>query len=153
MLVEHLMFLLHAAALEPLVAAIDPHRDHVVLRHHGLEREPPHLADTVGEARRDIDGERHVVVLEDRISELVRIAIAIVECDADETAGEIALGHAAVQFVERNEIDAGTAQLSDDALEELRCDFEQPIGLEAVGPRRTDMMQRQDGADAAQHRP
>ena len=80
---------------------------------HRFEREPPQLADPVGKAGRDVDGERHVRFFQDRIGELQRVAVAVVEGDADETPREIALDQAAVHLVEADEIDADAAQLDD----------------------------------------
>jgi len=34
----------HVARLEPAVGAVDPNADQLVLRNHGLERQPPQLA-------------------------------------------------------------------------------------------------------------
>ena len=58
-----------------------------LLRDHRFEREPPQFAEAVGKARRHIKRERHLGLLQDRIGPLQRIAIAVVEGDADEAAG------------------------------------------------------------------
>ena len=83
---------------------------------------------------------------------LKRVAITVVEGDADEAAAEIALGHAAVHLVEADGVNVRSAQQLDHAAEKPRRDFEDAIGLEAIGPRRADVMQRQDRADAADER-
>ena len=82
-----------------------------LLRDHRFEREPPQFAEPVGKARRHIDGERHARLFEDRIGPLQSVAIAVVEGEADEAAGKIALGQAAVHLVEADQIDAGAAQI------------------------------------------
>ena len=145
----NLLLLLRRAAIEPAILAIDAKPKQLVLGDHCFEREPPHLADTVGESRGDVDGERHLVFLQDRIGVLEIVAVAVVERDADETFLEIPLGHAAVHFIERNEIGARAPQAPDNFLEERRGHFKQPVGLELPPPRRTHVMQRHDRADAA----
>ena len=80
------------------------------------------------------------------------VAIAVVEGETHEAPAEIALGHAAVHLVEADDVDARAAQELDHAGEEARRDFQEPIGLEAIGPRRAHMMQRQDRADPADQR-
>ena len=54
-----------------------------------------------------------------------------------------------MHFVEADEVEAGAAQQLDNAGEKPRRDLEQPIGLEAAGPRRADVVQGQNDADAA----
>ena len=44
-------------------------------------------------------------------------------------------------------------ELAQQPLEKLRRDLQQPVGLEGVAARRAHVMQRQDGADAADQRP
>ena len=53
-----------------------------------------------GKLDRHIDRERRSGFFEDRIGVLQRVAIAVVEGQADEAPGEIALAHAAVHLVE-----------------------------------------------------
>ena len=151
-LVEQRAFFRDAAAGEAAVLAVDDEPDLVVLRDHRFQRQPPEFAEPVGEARGDVDRERHAGRLEDRIGESQRVAVAVVERETDEAPGEIAFRHAAVHFVEADEVEAGAAQQLDDAGEKPRRDLEQPIGLEAAGPRRADVVQGQNDADAADER-
>ena len=148
-LVVQRAFFRDAAAGEAAVLAVDDEPDLVVLRDHRFQRQPPQLAEPVGEARGDVDRERHAGRLEDRIGESQRVAVAVVEREADEAPGEIAFRQAAVHFVEADEVEAGAAQQRDDAGQKPRRDLEQPIGLEAAGPRRADVVQGQNDADAA----
>ena len=62
----------------------------LVLGDHRFEREPPQFAEPVGKAGRDVERERHLVFLQQRIGPLQQIAIAVVEGEADEAALEIA---------------------------------------------------------------
>ena len=80
------------------------------------------------------------------------VAVAVVEGEANEAAGEIALAQAAMHLVEADQVQIGTAQILDHAGEEARRDLKQAIGLEAVGPRRAHMVQGQDRADAARRK-
>ena len=57
-----------------------------------------------------------------------------------------------MHFVERDEIDPRTAQPVHDVVEEARPYFEQPVGLKAVRPGRSHLMQRQDDPDPADER-
>jgi hypothetical protein len=106
----------------------------------------------IGKARGHIDGERRARRLEDRIGDLKRVAIAVVEGKANKTPTKIALDQAPVHLVEADDIEPGAAQVGDDAAEKARRDFEQPIGLEAARPRRPHVMERQNGPDAAEQR-
>jgi hypothetical protein len=139
-------------AIEGAVVAVDLQTDAIVVRDNRFEREPPQHAEPVGKTRRHIDGERHTRLFEDRIGVLLDVAIAVVEGEADEAPLEIALRHAAVHLVEADEVDVGAAQKLDHAGEEARRDLEQAIGLEAVRPRRADVMKRQNDADPADQR-
>jgi hypothetical protein len=58
-----------------------------------------------------------------------------------------------VHLVERDDVDATTLQPPQQTLEEHGRDFEQPVRLERVGPRRAHVMQCQDAADATEQRP
>ena len=151
LVVERALFR-HGFAIEGAVAAVDDQPDALVLGDHRLEREPPQLAEPVGKAGRHIDRERHLRGFEDRISVLQDVAIAVVEGEADEAAAKIARGQAAVHLVERDHVDARAAQQLDHAGQKPRRDFKEPIGLEAVGPRRPHVMHGQNGADAAHQR-
>ena len=52
-----------------------------------------------------------------------------------------------------NDVDAGALEPPQQPLQETRRDLQQVVGLERVRARRAHMMQRQDGADAADQRP
>ena len=73
------------------------------------------------------------MLLEDRIGPLQRVAIAVVDGQADEAPAEVAFGQAAVHLVEADEVEARAAQVADHVVEKARRHFEQPVRLEPVG--------------------
>ena len=79
-----------------------------------------------------------------------RVAITVVEGEANE-AGEIALVRRRCTS-SRLTTSTPSGAIPDHAAEKARRDFEDTIGLEAVGPRRAHMVQRQDCADAGDER-
>ena len=83
-LLEQVALLRDAAALEPLLLAVDQQLHALVARDHRLEREPPQLTEPIGKAGWDIDRERRPMFLEDGIGEAQCVAVAIVDGDADE---------------------------------------------------------------------
>ena len=86
-----LALLRRAGASVAALPAIERHDDAVVVGDHRLQGEPPQLAAAIGKAGRDVDGERRLVRLEDRIGPHLVVAIAVVEGDAGEAAAEIAV--------------------------------------------------------------
>jgi len=52
----------------------------------------------------------------------------------------------------RRHVDAGAGEQLDHAGEKARRDFEDAVGLEAIGSRWAHMMQRENDADAADER-
>jgi hypothetical protein len=140
-------------AREGLDLAAEAEGDLVVAGDRELEREPPQPAGALRKAGRDEDGERRRVALEDRIRPDLVVAIAVVERDAGEAAGEIALDQPAMHLVERDDLDLLLAQQGEGLLEEFGRDLEQAVGLELVGASGANVMQHQDRADAGEERP
>src|SRR5262249_17161741 len=93
------------------------------------------------------------MALEDRIGIVPVVAVAVVERKANELAPENSFAQAAMHLVERNEVDAGAAQAQHQPLEEVGRHLEQTVGLERRWSGRAHVMQREDGADAAEQRP
>ena len=58
-----------------------------------------------------------------------------------------------MHLVETDEVDARAAQIPHHTGEEARRHFEEMVGLKTPGPRRTNVVQRQNGADALDERP
>ena len=141
-----------AAALEELILAVDAQADPRAFRDHHFQRDPPQFPDPVREAGRDVHRERHFVFSQQRNGELHDVAIAVIEGHADETPLEAAAHHALMHLVERDEFAPRAPQPLEQALEEFGRHFEQMVRLKAVAPRRPDVMQRQDRADAAHER-
>ncbi len=81
------------------------------------------------------------------------IAIAVVEGEAGEPAREITLAHPAVRLVHGDDIDIERAHMRQHLAQELRRDFEVPVGLEHIVAGRANVVQHEDGADASQQRP
>ena len=81
-----------------------------------------------------------------------RVAIAVVDGNADEPAAEVALHQAPMHLVEADEIEPRAPQIAQHVLEEIRRHLEQPVGLEPVGPRRPHVVQREDRPYAADER-
>src|SRR6266446_5640862 len=131
-LVEQVPLLGHGAAFESLLLAVDQEADALVAGDDRFEREPPQFAEPVGEARRDVDGERHLVALEDGIGPLQGVAVAVVNGDADEAPLKVALDEATMHLVEADEIEPCLAQIAYHVFEEARRHFEQPVGLEPL---------------------
>src|SRR5689334_20549006 len=104
-------------AVETLVLAVDHQTNALVARNHRLEREPPQFAEPVREACRNVERERNLVFLQDRVGELQIVAIAVVESETDEAPARIALREAAMHLIERHDIEARAAQLATDLLE------------------------------------
>src|SRR6202008_1866718 len=90
--------------------------------------------------------------LEDGIGEFKRVAIAVVDGDADEAAPEIAFGQAAMHLVEPDNIESRVLELPDQALEEAGRHLEEAIGLEPVRAWRPHVVQREDHPDTAHER-
>src|SRR5262249_52619629 len=72
--------------------------------------------------------------------------------NASEAAREILLGQAPMHLVKRNDVDIGAPQGGNDSLKEPRGDFQHLVWLESTAPRRPNVMQHQNGADAAKVR-
>src|SRR6266478_1233383 len=89
---------------------------------------------------------------QNRIGETQRVAIAVVEGEAGEAPREIARAEPAMHLVERDELDAGTANGFDRRFQEPGRDLPQPVRLEAVAAARAHVMQGQDRADPADER-
>jgi hypothetical protein len=54
-----------------------------------------------------------------------------------------------MRLVERDDLEAGLAHLADHQLQELRRDLEDAVRLEPAGLLGADVVQHEDGADAA----
>ena len=94
---------------------------------------------------------RHPTLLmlpQDRIGPLQRVAITVVDRDCDEAARKIALDQPAMHLVEADEIDIAAAQVAQHVVEKLRRDLKQPVRLKQLGSWRPHMMQRHDRANA-----
>ena len=65
--VERFLLLLRGFGVETTVLAVDGQPDSKVRCAYPLQRQPPEFADTVGEARRDIERERHLVLAQHRV--------------------------------------------------------------------------------------
>ncbi len=150
---EHVPLVSHRGAVEALLTAIHQEPQVRVAGDHRLEHQPPELADPIGEARRDIDGERHLMLLQDGIGPLQRVTVAVVDRHRDKTPPQVALHEPPVHLLQADEVDAGTPQPGDDIVEKARAHFEQPVGLEAIRPWRPHMVQRHDHPDAAHEWP
>ena len=85
-----------------------------------------------------------------RQREVAVVAIAVVEGEAGEAAREVALAHPPVHLVERDDVDVELADMVERRAQEVRRDFEVPVRLERVVPRRPDVVQHEDGADACE---
>jgi hypothetical protein len=58
-----------------------------------------------------------------------------------------------VHFVERDEVDVARAKVRQHRAQEVRCDFQVPVGLEFGVRARADVMQHENGAGAGEDRP
>src|SRR5205823_13038775 len=90
--------------------------------------------------------------LEDRISMFERIAIAIIDGYADKPLPKITRAKAAMHFIEADDLNPGTLEELEDAFQELRCYFQEPVRLESAMPRRSYVVQHQDGTDTGAER-
>ena len=81
------------------------------------------------------------------------VAIAVVEGERDEEAAGPGRRQPGERLVERDEVVALGPDQRQRPVEEFRRDLEQAVGLKALRPARTDMMQRQDHARALREPP
>ncbi len=133
--------------------AADRRFDRIGLRDHHLQRDPPQPAGALGEIAGDIDGQGCVKFSHHRQREIPVVAIAVVEGEAGERPREVALHHSLVQRVDGDDVDAARAKVRQHRAQELRHHFEMAVGLELRVTLRTDLMKREDRADAGEDRP
>src|SRR6266566_5113416 len=150
--IEQILLLLDGAAVEAAILIVDDEPDALLAGDDGFQRQPPQLAQPVRETRRNVDRERYSMPPQNRIGETQRVAIAVVEGEAGEAPREIARAEPAMHLVERDELDAGTANGFDRRFQEPGRDLQQPVRLEAVVAARAHVMQGQDRADPADER-
>ena len=81
-----IILVLDAAAFDAMFAAIDEETETVIARDNVLKREPPQLAKPIGKVGRHIDGHRRVVPFQDWPGVLEKVAIAVVEGEANQIA-------------------------------------------------------------------
>ena len=140
------------AAPKPPLHAIELHAERIDLDDDLLERQPPQIAVPVRIVGGHVNGEGEVVALEDRVGVFEIVAVAVIEREADEGLAMLALDQAEMRLVERDDLEAGGSHLADHLLEKIRRHLQDAVRLEAVGLLRADMMQHEDGADAARQR-
>ena len=100
----------HRAAVEFSIASIDNKSDTIVACNHRLKREPPQFPETIRKTGRHVDCKRHVRVFKNGISPAQRIAIRVIEGEADKASCEVAFHHAAVHLVETDELQSRAPQ-------------------------------------------
>src|SRR5262245_61384798 len=83
-LLEQMPLLGHRRAVEALFLVADEQPDACVAGDDRLEHQPPKLAEPIGKACRDVYGERNLMLLEDGISPIERVAVSVIDGDADE---------------------------------------------------------------------
>ena len=80
------------------------------------------------------------------------VAIAVVEGEAGETAGEIALDQPLMHLVHGDDVDAARAQMAEHRAQEVGRDLQMPVRLERAVALRPHMVQHEDRADAGEDR-
>ena len=118
---------------------------------HLLQRNPPQPPGAFGEIAGDIDGERSVELAHHRQREIPVVAIAVVEGKAGKSPCEIAFGQPLMSLVQGNEVDVERAKMGHHGAQEVRFDFQMPIGLEFAVAAGADMVQHEDRAHACEH--
>ena len=133
--------------------AVERHDDAVIVGDHLLQGEPPQLAAAVGEGSRNVDRERCLVRLEDRIGPHLVVAIAVIEGDAGEAAAEVAFGQSAVHLVERDDVDRLAAQPLDRLQQEFGRNLEPLVRPKLAAAPRPHVVEHQDRADPFEEGP
>jgi hypothetical protein len=144
-----LAFLSRRHAFKILIGAVDHHSDAIVSRNDCLKRDPPQFTQLIGKTGRDEHRKRQFVFSKQRVGPSQEIFVAIVEGEADETPREITFDIAPMHFVQRHHVNARTHEPSQQPIKKFRRNFQKPVWLERLGPCRPHMVQRKDGADAA----
>ena len=101
---------------------------------------------------RNINAERHRKTRQDRIRPLLVVAVAVIEGDADEPPRKIALDHAPVHFVQRDDVDPCGLEPLQDRSQILRRHFEEAVGLEFADAGRAHVVQHEHRADPLHQR-
>src|SRR5262245_11653061 len=119
-----------------------------------LERLPPQLRMTVGDRRRDEDREGAAVSAEHRPGMKAIVAIAVIESEHGDRLIRPAPLHHFHRLLERCQSIALTLDMTDDGIEELRCDLELGIGRKATLRRGggKNVMQHENDAETSQCR-
>ena len=117
-----------------------------------LQRHPPKPSGPFGEIACDINGKWRLVLAHHRQRMVAVVAIAVIEGETGEAPDEIALEHPAMGFVHGYDVDAKGAHMRQHLAQEVRCDFQMPVGLEHIVAGRADVVQHEDGADARKPR-
>jgi len=84
---------------------------------------------------------------------LERVAIAIIDRNADKATlnispGKISLGKSSMHLIETDDFETGASEKHQDTFEKRGRYLKKPVRLKPLGPPRSNMMQRQDGANA-----
>ncbi len=140
---------MHPAAVRG-IADLDV--DLLGLGDHGFQRGPPQTSGALGKLARDIDGQGRVKFAQNRQREFEIVAVAVVEGEGGEGAGEPALHQPLMQLVHADDVDPARAQMAQRGAQEIGGDFEVPVRLERGLAGRPHMVQHENGADARQER-
>lgn len=110
---------------------------------------PPEVHVMIHQPGGDVDREGNRVSLEDRQGVDQAVGVAVVERDADERLGAPSVDDPFSSLVEAHQIEPAPGDRGQCDVEELRGDLQDPVGRERrVELGRSDVMQRQDRADA-----
>jgi hypothetical protein len=115
-----------------------------------LEQVPPEQNLALRQRRRDVDGDRRAVAFEHRQRVGQVVAVAVVGGDRHEALGGRPTLQAVDRLVHRDEGVAQPPHLGQDGIEERRRHGEVPVDADPAGRSVIDLVQHQDGADAAE---
>src|SRR4029077_17454782 len=130
----------HRAAVEFSIASIDNQTDTIVAGDHRFKRQPPQFTEAIRKTGGYVDRKWHACVFKNGIGEAQRVAICVVESEADKSFREVTIDHAAVHLVEADELQSRAPQSSHQSSEKLRRHFMQAIRLETVRSQRADVV-------------